>query len=124
MRARRRRSWRSRTRSAWRSARGTAMTTDALVSDRAAPIAASAELRGRVLPLATVLLIIAALWYAAAVGLNAQRVRDQLNQTGQPWTTADLITGTWSMERPVLPTPDQVLREFWKTTVETPITNK
>jgi NitT/TauT family transport system permease protein len=28
------------------------------------------------------------------------------------------------MERPVLPTPDQVLREFWKTTVDTPVTSK
>jgi NitT/TauT family transport system permease protein len=79
---------------------------------------------GRTLPLATVLLIIAVLWYVAAIGLNAQRVRDQLNQAGQPWTAADFIAATWSMERPVLPTPDQILREFWKTTAETPITSK
>src|SRR5215470_15476363 len=100
------------------------MTTDAIVTAKAAPTDASTELRNGIVPLATVLLIIAILWYAAAVGLNAQRVRDQLNLTGQPWTTVDFIAGTWSMERPVLPTPDQVLREFWKTTVETPITNK
>ena len=100
------------------------MTTEALVGARPARPAASAALWHRLLPLVTVLLIIAALWYVAAIGLNAQRVRDQLNQTGQPWTTADFIAGTWSMERPVLPTPDQILREFWKTTAETPITNK
>src|SRR5215468_1267645 len=76
------------------------------------------------LPLSTVLLIIGVLWYAAAIGLNAQRVRDQLNQTGQPWTTTDLIKGTWSMERPVLPTPDQVVLEFWKTTAGTPLSSK
>ena len=28
------------------------------------------------------------------------------------------------MERPVLPTPDQVLREFWKTTAGTPLSSK
>jgi len=100
------------------------MTTDALVSTRPVQATASAELQNRILPLATVLLIIAALWYVGAIGLNAQRVRDQLNQTGQPWTTADFIAGTWSMERPVLPTPDQVLREFWKTTAGTPIDSK
>ena len=79
---------------------------------------------GRMLPLATVLLIIAVLWYLAAIALNAPQVRDQLNRTGQTWTTADLIRGTWSMERPVLPTPDQVLREFWKTTAATPLSSK
>jgi len=78
----------------------------------------------RGLPLVVVLLIIGALWYVGAIGLNAQRVRDQLDRSGQPWTTADLIAGTWSMQRPVLPTPDQVAAEFWKTTVGTPITSK
>jgi NitT/TauT family transport system permease protein len=76
------------------------------------------------LPLIVVLLIIGVLWYVAAIGLNAQRVQDQLDRSGQPWTTTDLIAGTWSMERPVLPTPDQVVAEFWKTTVGTPITSK
>ena len=78
----------------------------------------------RGLPLVVVLLIIGALWYVGAIGLNAQRVRDQLDRSGQPWATTDLISGAWSMERPVLPTPDQVVAEFWKTTVGTPITSK
>jgi len=80
------------------------------------------QMRG--LPLVVVLLIIGALWYLGAIGLNAPQVRDQLNRANQPWTTTDLIKGTWSMERPVLPTPDQVLREFWKTTAGTPLSSK
>jgi len=80
------------------------------------------QMRG--LPLVVVLLIIGALWYLGAIGLNAPQVRDQLNRANQPWTTTDLIKGTWSMERPVLPTPDQVLREFWKTTAGTPLASK
>jgi NitT/TauT family transport system permease protein len=106
------------------------MTNDAGTSVVVADLkAAPADLRqrlasGRALPLATILLIIGALWYLGAIGLNAPQVRDQLNRTGQPWTTADLIKSTWSMERPVLPTPDQVATEFWKTTVGTPITSK
>jgi NitT/TauT family transport system permease protein len=76
------------------------------------------------LPLVTVLLIIGVLWYLGAILLNAPQVRDQLNRAGQPWTAADLVRGTWSMERPVLPTPDQVIAEFWKTTAGTPITSK
>jgi NitT/TauT family transport system permease protein len=80
--------------------------------------------RGHVLPLATVLLIIGVLWYVAAIGLNAPRVREALDRTGQPWTTAELVEGTWSMERPVLPTPGQILTEFWKTTAGTALTSK
>jgi NitT/TauT family transport system permease protein len=76
------------------------------------------------LPLAAVLVIIGGLWYLGAIWLNAPQVRDQLDRAGQPWTTADLIAGTWSMERPVLPTPDQIIAEFWKTTVGTRITSK
>ncbi len=79
---------------------------------------------GRAIPLVTVLLIIAVLWYLGAIWLNTPQVRDQLNRSGQPWTASDLISGTWSMERPVLPTPDQIVAEFWRTTVGTPITSK
>jgi NitT/TauT family transport system permease protein len=79
---------------------------------------------GRTLPLVTVLLIIGALWYLGAIWLNAPQVRDQLNRAGEPWTAANLVEGTWSMERPVLPTPDQIIGEFWKTTAGTKITSK
>ena len=79
---------------------------------------------GRVLPVATVLLIIVVLWYGAAVLLNAPQVQDRLNRAGQPWTTADLVLGTWSMERPVLPTPYQIAAEFGKSVFATPVTGK
>ena len=80
--------------------------------------------QGRALPVATLLLVIFVLWYAAAIGLNAPQVRDRLNRSGQPWTASDLVAGTWSMERPVLPTPSQIGAELWKTVVATPITSK
>jgi len=79
---------------------------------------------GRALPVATVVLIILVLWYAAAVGLNAPQVRDRLNRSGQPWTTEDLVAATWSMERPVLPTPSQIGAEFYKSVFATSITSK
>src|SRR5262249_36832533 len=69
-------------------------------------------------------IVITVAWYIETTRLNTQQVRDALNRAGQSWTTADLIVGTWSMERPVLPTPDQVLREFWKETAGTAITSK
>jgi NitT/TauT family transport system permease protein len=80
--------------------------------------------KGRTLPIATVVLIILLLWYAAAVALNAPQIRDRLNRSGQPWTARDLIIATWTMDRPVLPTPDQIGAEFYKTVFATPITSK
>jgi NitT/TauT family transport system permease protein len=79
---------------------------------------------GRALPVATVLLVLLVLWYAAAVGLNAPQVRDRLNRSGQPWTTRDLVAATWSMERPVLPTPGQIGAEFAKSVFAVPATSK
>ncbi|MFO1061116.1 MAG: ABC transporter permease [Dongiaceae bacterium] len=79
---------------------------------------------GRVLPVAAVGLAILVLWYIGAVWLNAPQVIDRLSGGDTPWTTADLIAGTFSMQRPVLPTPDQVAVELWKSTAEQPPTSK
>jgi len=73
---------------------------------------------------ATLLVGLLIVWYAAAIGLNAPQTRDRLNRSGQPWTVGDLVAGTWSMERPVLPTPGQIGAELWKTVAATPITSK
>jgi len=73
---------------------------------------------------ATLLVGLLIVWYAAAIGLNAPQIRDRLNRSGQPWTVSDLVAGTWSMERPVLPTPGQIGAELWRTVVATPITSK
>jgi NitT/TauT family transport system permease protein len=100
------------------------MTTDVVVRPTVRASLRSHVATGRVLPVVVLLFVLAVAWYAEAASLNAQQVRDSLNRTGQPWTTADLIVGTWSMERPILPTPDQILREFWKTTAGTPIASK
>jgi NitT/TauT family transport system permease protein len=98
------------------------MTTEAL------PLSHGGILRGlaagRAVPVATVVLLILVFWYVAAIGLNAPQVRDQLNRSGQAWTTGDLIAATWSMERPVLPTPSQIGAELYKTVLATPVTSK
>jgi len=79
---------------------------------------------GHVLPVLTVVVIILAVWYLAAIWLNAPQVIDRLNGIGPDWTTRDLVAGAWSMERPVLPTPDQIANDFWRSTVGQPITGK
>ena len=76
------------------------------------------------MPIATIVLIVLLAWYLLAIGLNGPRTRDALNQTAQPWTAADLIAGTWSMERPVLPTPSQIGAELWRSVILTNVTSK
>ena len=71
--------------------------------------------RGRVLPVLTVLAAIVVLWYALAVMLNWPQVENMLANSGAKPSTSDIVAGTWSMERPVLPAPHQIVAEFWKT---------
>ena len=60
-------------------------------------------------PILTVLAVIVALWYAAAVWMNAAWTYDQAARAGGEVTFAQLLTDTMAQERPVLPPPHQVL---------------
>jgi NitT/TauT family transport system permease protein len=103
------------------------MTTEAV----AAPLRSlpredgfAAWVRLKALPVTTILLAIVAIWYVSAVLLNAPFQRQLFATANQAYTTADLIAATLEQERPVLPSPHQVAKEIWKTTVETSITSK
>jgi NitT/TauT family transport system permease protein len=69
-------------------------------------------------------LAIVAIWYVSAVLLNATFQRQLFETANQTYTTSDLIAAALDQERPVLPSPHQVAKEIWKTTVETSITSK
>lgn len=81
-------------------------------------------LRHRVLPVLAVVAAIVAIWYLAAIWLNAPFQRDTFARAGQAYTTGDLIAATLSQERPVLPAPHQVAVELWKTTAGLSPTSK
>lgn len=68
------------------------------------------------LPVLTIVATLLALWYAAAVALNAQWARDQATRAGETLTLPALITDTWSQDKPKLPAPHQVAVEIWQTT--------
>lgn len=72
-----------------------------------------AVLRQRVLPVAVVTLVILAAWYAGAVWLNSPQAEEALARAGKPWGAMDLIAHTFTMKRPVLPTPDQIVVDLW-----------
>ena len=64
-------------------------------------------------PVVSLLGLILLLWYAAAVWLNAPQIIDKLNDLGTSWTWLDLTLEAWRMERPVLPAPHQIARDFF-----------
>ncbi|MBY8974783.1 ABC transporter permease [Rhodobacteraceae bacterium NNCM2] len=75
-------------------------------------------------PVAVIVALLIAAWYAGAVYLNAQWERDQAARAGTTITWAEIIPRTMEQERPVLPAPHQVAEEIWATTVEKKITSK
>jgi NitT/TauT family transport system permease protein len=76
---------------------------------------------GRTIPILTVLAVLIVLWYVGAVVLNSDRAIRQLDRGDAEWTIVDLIVEDLTMERPVLPTPDQVIGELWNSTIGQPI---
>ena len=75
-------------------------------------------------PIATVLAVIVALWYVAAVWMNAQWVYDQAARAGVEVTFGQMVADTMAQERPVLPVPHQVFAELAKSTVGMAVTSK
>ena len=76
------------------------------------------------LPVLTVLSAMVALWYAAAVWMNATWVFDQAERAGTPVTWAEVIPQTMDQARPLLPPPHQVGAELWKGIAGQKITSK
>jgi NitT/TauT family transport system permease protein len=81
-------------------------------------------LRDKILPIGAVVLAIIAIWYAAAVFLNAPFERDQAERAGTTISFSEILPRTMAQERPVLPAPHQVFAELWDTTVGKSITSK
>ncbi len=80
---------------------------------------------GRIAPVAVVVLAIVAVWYGAAIGMNADLQRDRFSNAGvETYGVADFVAGTWSQERPKLPAPHQIALELGKTVFGTPLASK
>jgi NitT/TauT family transport system permease protein len=77
-----------------------------------------------VLPVLTVIGVIAVLWYGAAVWMNAAWVRDQAARAGATVSFAQILPQTLNQERPVLPVPHQVVAELWKGVAGQAVTSK
>jgi NitT/TauT family transport system permease protein len=66
----------------------------------------------RYAPIATVVLALIVIWYVAAVLMNMALVRDGFEREEVSYTVSELIAGTMSAERPLLPAPHQVISAF------------
>lgn len=75
-------------------------------------------------PVLTVVGAIFALWYLAAIWLNAPWAHDKATRAGVELSAVDLVADTWAQDKPKLPAPHQVAVEIWDTTVEKKITSK
>ena len=80
--------------------------------------------RGKTVPILTVLAILVLVWYAAAVWMNAPFERDKAARSGNQLSLTELVSKTWSQDRPVIPAPHQVIQEIYDTTVKKKITSK
>ena len=79
---------------------------------------------GNVLPILVVIAAIVVIWYAFAVYLNAPWQRDIYARGNVEWTAMDFVRDTLNQDRPILPSPHQVVAEIWKTTVEVSPTSR
>jgi NitT/TauT family transport system permease protein len=86
-------------------------------SSLALPLRAPRRLAGhplveRYAPVVTMVLALMVIWYIAAVAMNWRLVRDGFEREETPYTTTDVLAGTMSAERPLLPAPHQIVSTF------------
>jgi NitT/TauT family transport system permease protein len=98
------------------------MTNSAVALPSAATIARSDWLVRRT-PVLVVVLGLIAIWYAAAILMNIQLVRDGFEREETPYTLGELISGSLSAERPLLPAPHQIAQTFVSDVLDYPATS-
>ena len=75
----------------------------------------------RVWPVLLMLLGLVVVWYAGAIAMNAAWQNDVYRRgeiTGVSAT--QFVSATWNQEKPVLPTPHQIIGELWNSTALVP----
>lgn len=71
-----------------------------------------------VVPVAVVLAALLIVWYAAALPMNAG-----LPSFPAGGTLPERFVAAWSLDRPVLPAPHQIVAALWATTVDMPVSS-
>jgi NitT/TauT family transport system permease protein len=84
-----------------------------LAATASRPSVTGALFAGLGLPVAIIVLIIIAIWYLAAIPMNDVLSRPLIEAAGGGLYNTLAIS--WSLPRPVLPAPHQVIAELWNT---------
>ena len=75
-------------------------------------------------PVFTILFAITAIWYASAVWLNSAWAYDKAKRANVTISFSEMVSDTMMQEKPLLPSPHQVIKEIYKTTVLKKVTSK
>jgi len=73
-------------------------------------------LKDRIVPVVTILVVLIAIWYVAAVLMNASFQRDMDQRANQTPETIEFIEKTLSQPKPLLPAPHQVVQNVFENT--------
>ncbi|MBD9448205.1 ABC transporter permease [Rhizobium sp. RHZ01] len=73
-------------------------------------------LEDRIVPVVTILVVLIAIWYVAAVLMNASFQRDMDQRANQTPDTIEFIEKTLSQPKPLLPAPHQVVQNVFENT--------
>jgi NitT/TauT family transport system permease protein len=76
--------------------------------------------RGKALPILAVLAVVVVVWYAAAVLLNLDLARTLADEGTSEW---QIVQSTLSLDRPLLPAPDQIVGEMYSSIFEQPVSS-
>ena len=71
-----------------------------------------------------VMAFIVVIWYGAAVYLNSAVLIDKYERQKTEWNFQLLVSDSWSMGRPVLPAPHQIMKDMNKSLFEHKVTSK
>ena len=81
-------------------------------------------LRTKIWPVLAVLVVIIAAWYAAALIMNRTLAVEEAARKGEVLTTGAMWLKSYSMDKPLLPAPHQIVTEIWNSTATMSITSK
>ncbi|MBB3350948.1 ABC transporter permease [Rhizobium sp. L9] len=72
--------------------------------------------KDKIVPVTTILLALVAIWYVAAILMNAPFQRDMDSRAGVTPTTMEFIGKTLAQPKPILPAPHQVAENVYENT--------
>lgn len=75
-------------------------------------------------PILTILIAITAIWYVSAVWLNSAWAYDKAKRSNVTISFSEMVSDTMVQEKPLLPSPHQVIKEIYKTTILKKVTSK